>query len=133
VKYKAGILFPNDLTQRTFHELYRMHLPLFVPSDDWLLRIQEHSNWGYRSYGARTNYTTGEKFPWWARDAPPDHVMYYMPLADWNNFPHILRFDSVAHFFTFSDDDILDASTRMAAFYGDYQKRALRSLSVAMG
>eukprot|EP00397_Hematodinium_sp_SG-2012_P003537 GEMP01003545.1.p1 GENE.GEMP01003545.1~~GEMP01003545.1.p1 ORF type:complete len:1146 (+),score=225.25 GEMP01003545.1:62-3499(+) len=137
-KYKSVILFPNDLTQRTFHEIYRMHIPLFIPDDKWLSRLQVHSNWGYRSYGANTNYTQRlaanghPPFAWWARDALTDHVMYYMPLADWNNFPHILRFRGVAHFFTFSDAQILEASARMGAFHRDYYRRTLRSFSVAI-
>eukprot|EP00928_Gymnodinium_smaydae_P089412 TRINITY_DN73380_c0_g1_i1.p1 TRINITY_DN73380_c0_g1~~TRINITY_DN73380_c0_g1_i1.p1 ORF type:complete len:1080 (-),score=144.82 TRINITY_DN73380_c0_g1_i1:11-3148(-) len=115
--YKAAIVYPNDLHQRTFHELYQIGVPLLVPDPYGLYRAQRVSNWGYASYGTRTdqgkasaNPASAVYFgfpavehaavePWWdsfhAPPFPDGAPLVFQQAADWEQFPHVLRFESV--------------------------------------
>ena len=75
-------LWPNDLHQRTFHEVYRMGMPLLMPDADGLYRAQKMSNWGYSSYGARLVTLEEDRKhpfpPWWnSFNATPEIVSYW--------------------------------------------------------
>ncbi|CAE7362411.1 unnamed protein product [Symbiodinium necroappetens] len=99
--FDAAILWPNDLHQRTFHEAYRMAIPLLMPDSASLFRAQRMSNWGYASYGASTvgldaggSSSPRHPFPpWWnSFNATPDVIGYWVQFADWEQLPHIQRF-----------------------------------------
>ena len=98
--FDVAILWPNDLHQRTFHEVYRMGMPLLMPDADGLYRSQKMSNWGYASYGARLELsedTYRHPFPpWWnSFNATPEVVNYWERFADWQQMPHVQRFSSL--------------------------------------
>ncbi|CAE7237725.1 unnamed protein product [Symbiodinium sp. CCMP2456] len=99
--FDAAILWPNDLHQRTFHEAYRLAIPLLMPDSASLFRAQRMSNWGYASYGASTvgldadgSSSPRHPFPpWWnSFNATPDVIGYWVQFADWEQLPHIQRF-----------------------------------------
>ncbi|CAL1145984.1 unnamed protein product [Cladocopium goreaui] len=98
--FDAAILWPNDLHQRTFHEVYRMGMPLLMPDADGLYRAQKMSNWGYSSYGARLVTLEEDRKhpfpPWWnSFNATPEIVSYWERFADWQQMPHVQRFSSL--------------------------------------
>eukprot|EP00931_Biecheleriopsis_adriatica_P087473 TRINITY_DN61937_c0_g1_i1.p1 TRINITY_DN61937_c0_g1~~TRINITY_DN61937_c0_g1_i1.p1 ORF type:complete len:963 (+),score=152.03 TRINITY_DN61937_c0_g1_i1:58-2889(+) len=96
--YSAAVLWPNDLHQRTFHEVYRMGMPLFLPGDVWLYRLQLNVNWGYSSYAGRLPLPIEESFhePWWnAYSETISKVMFWQQFADWQQLPHVQRFTSI--------------------------------------
>ena len=98
--FDAAILWPNDLHQRTFHEVYRMGMPLLMPDANGLYRSQKMSNWGYSSYGARLPTLEEDRRhpfpPWWnSFEAAPEIVNYWERFADWQQMPHVQRFSSL--------------------------------------
>merc|ERR1712061_71953 len=110
--YDAAILYPNDIHQRTFHEVYKIGVPLLMPDSYGLYRVQRSANWGYTSYGGALRYTdTGVEehlasrarpesalVPWWnSFNAQPEGApIYFQRMADWEQFPHVLRFSNLA-------------------------------------
>jgi len=97
-KFSAAILYPNDIHQRTFHEVYRMGVPLFMPDSRGLYRVQRASNWGYSSYSGRLRgVTAGDALDFWwdSFSAGPDVVIPLQQFADWEQFPEVQRFSSL--------------------------------------
>lgn len=116
-KFHVAVLFPNDMEQRTFSELYRMGYPTYIPENEFLYRMQSYSPFGFASYGllgvseperARVDaYLSGnisrdaeDESPWWESKGvnkdDPGRVIRLIELATFNTYPHILRFDSIA-------------------------------------
>ena len=104
--FGAAVLYPNDLHQRTFHEVYKMGMPLFMPDAFGLFRAQRAANWGYSSYGAvlSEDFCEGCKItawdlpfdPWWnSFNATPEVVTFFQQFADWESLPHVQRFASL--------------------------------------
>eukprot|EP00913_Durusdinium_trenchii_P034870 g32618.t1 len=97
--FDLAILWPNDLHQRTFHEVYRMAMPLLMPDAEGLFRAQKMCNWGYASYGARLAQlpeSTHPFEPWWnSWSSSPQLVSYWERFSDWQQMPHVQRFASL--------------------------------------
>lgn len=149
--YGAAVLYPNDVHQRTFHEVYVMGVPLFVPDALGLYRAQRAANWGYASYGCAPMPRSEAELdatellakpgnepasgasaePWWnSFGASPEVVVPFQQLADWEQLPYVQRFGSVP--------GLLDAvatanlqliSQRMIAFHRQLSEDALLSIA----
>jgi len=136
--YSAAILYPNDVHQRTFHEVYRMGMPIFMPDSFGLFRAQRGANWGYTSYGG----SLGAEFvapgdealmllphaPWWnSFNATPDVVATFQQFADWEQFPHVQRFASLpALLDALLTVDLDDISRGMRSFHAGLEAEALK-------
>merc|ERR1719276_554701 len=106
--------------QRTFHEVYRMAMPVFVPDALGLYRVQRSSNWGYSSYGVHEAQGSASRpEPWWnSFRAMPDVVVYHQQNADWEQLPHVQRFASVPGLLhKLQTTDLADVSNCMAHFH----------------
>merc|ERR1712150_36893 len=109
--YSAAVFWPNDLHQRTFHEVYRMGMPLFVPDALTLYRMQRTVNWGYSSYACRLPESMYDEQsmgladsarshngydPWWdSYSESASKVLYWQRFADWEQMPAVQRFASI--------------------------------------
>eukprot|EP00929_Paragymnodinium_shiwhaense_P043367 TRINITY_DN22304_c0_g2_i3.p1 TRINITY_DN22304_c0_g2~~TRINITY_DN22304_c0_g2_i3.p1 ORF type:complete len:381 (+),score=37.13 TRINITY_DN22304_c0_g2_i3:939-2081(+) len=145
--YGAAVLYPNDIHQRTFHEVYKMGVPLMVPDELGLYRLQRVSNWGYTSYGGSLSRKTKAKQrasaidqdptnsmdAWWNsfQAAPEAAPLYFQQLADWHRMPHVMRFSSVPDFF--AQLQAADLTATSQSMRGFHQKLTAQALGIAAG
>eukprot|EP00931_Biecheleriopsis_adriatica_P004393 TRINITY_DN106071_c0_g1_i1.p1 TRINITY_DN106071_c0_g1~~TRINITY_DN106071_c0_g1_i1.p1 ORF type:complete len:1542 (+),score=306.10 TRINITY_DN106071_c0_g1_i1:15-4640(+) len=137
--FDGAVLWPNDLHQRTFHEAYRMGMPLFMPDAFGLFRAQRMSNWGYASYGGRLvdleSSSDSQQFPpWWnSFNATPEVVVHLQNFADWEQMPHIQRFASLPSLITaFRSADLSKISSDMLVFHKRICREAIELASQQM-
>ncbi|CAJ1330337.1 unnamed protein product, partial [Effrenium voratum] len=130
--YRAAVLLPNDLHQRTFHELFRMAMPLFLPDALGMYRLQRAANWGYASYGGRLpGMVSRHPFPpWWCTyRALPETVLYWQQFADWEQ-AHVQRFGSLPQLvLDLSELDLAEVSSKMMEKHAEVHQWALQVLS----
>ena len=95
LRHPAMVLIPYQVSTMFFFELYRMNLPLFVPSLKLLSTwAREHGVMWERVYG------TPERQPHTESDAEPGNpntnasLEYWLGHADFYVFPHVQLFDS---------------------------------------
>lgn len=101
-KHRCSVLIPNDLTMATFPEAYAMGLPIFLPQDEWLYRLQKSVPYGFMVYDGRLPQLNepaesgGEPPPFWAqkqRSMPA--VLHWLSTSDYSTWPHVQRFASI--------------------------------------
>lgn len=142
--YGAAILYPNDLHQRTFHELYAMGMPIFMPDSLGLYRVQRVASWGRPSYSASLR-AAGPKGPdedagneapepWWnAYTARPEVVAQFLPWSDWEQFPLVQRFPSLPGLLdALLEVDLPLLAKQMLAFRDRLRAEALTALARPM-
>ena len=96
VLYRCGVLVPNDLTMAAFAEAYAMGLPLFLPVDEWLYRLQKSVPYGFMVHAGSLPWIPGDPSPFWEeRTRPIRAVMKWLSLSDFSTWPHTQRFRSV--------------------------------------
>ena len=57
----GSVFLPNDIVMRTFYELYSLGVPIFLPRQDWVYRLQRIAPWGTMAYGVTSS---SESTPW---------------------------------------------------------------------
>lgn len=135
--YSAAVLYPNDLHQRTFHEVYRMGVPLFMPDASGLFRAQRGANWGYSSYGGvlpdqllgPTAAASALPYaPWWnSFNATPEVVISLQQFADWEQFPHVQRFGSLPGLLSgLLAANLAEISSQMRVYHAHLEEEALK-------
>ena len=98
VHYRALIIVPHDVSELSLTALYRMNIPMFVPSTDLLMAWCATG----RALGARQIGHPARQLDLLSvrSDAPDpneatrESLEYWLPFVDLNTLPHLLRFDS---------------------------------------
>eukprot|EP00439_Symbiodinium_sp_Y106_P046422 s3083_g5.t3 len=102
--HRCGVLVPNDLTMAAFSEAFAMGLPLFLPSDEWLYRLQKSVPYGFMVHGASSLFGASEHDGLQSSSLPPAWheksqsvlaVMSWLRLSDFSTWPSTLRFSSI--------------------------------------
>ncbi|KAL9645632.1 hypothetical protein ABK040_015847 [Willaertia magna] len=89
------VLIPYQLSIMSFFEMYRMNIPLFVPSKSLMIKWQsKYNNQFERIYGdpERLVFTPKERYDPNSNDF--DNLNYWLEFADYFVFPHLITFDS---------------------------------------
>eukprot|EP00928_Gymnodinium_smaydae_P087706 TRINITY_DN71937_c0_g1_i1.p1 TRINITY_DN71937_c0_g1~~TRINITY_DN71937_c0_g1_i1.p1 ORF type:complete len:715 (-),score=116.06 TRINITY_DN71937_c0_g1_i1:45-1877(-) len=114
VAYRCAVLVPNDLTMASFVEAYTMGIPLFMPTDEWLYRLQKSVPYGFMVNDGRlpvphisssiadvadvgdheTSSAVLEPF-WKERLRSPANVLHWLGISDFSTWPHSQRFSSI--------------------------------------
>ncbi|CAE8626034.1 unnamed protein product [Polarella glacialis] len=105
-RYRCGVLVPNDLTMAAFAEAYAMGLPIFLPSDEWLYRLQKSVPYGFMVHAGRLpvgadaggeEQAAGEQHsPFWKEKSRGlVTVLSWLRLSDFSTWPHAQRFGSI--------------------------------------
>eukprot|EP00929_Paragymnodinium_shiwhaense_P102852 TRINITY_DN66074_c0_g2_i1.p1 TRINITY_DN66074_c0_g2~~TRINITY_DN66074_c0_g2_i1.p1 ORF type:complete len:586 (+),score=81.04 TRINITY_DN66074_c0_g2_i1:89-1759(+) len=137
--YGAAVLYPNDIHQRTFHEVYKMGVPLLMPDVLGMYRLQRLANWGYTSYGGRLQDVEAASMssmkPWWdsfkaTPDGPP---AVFQRMADWEQMPHVQRFQSVpALLDKLQTIDLSSISRSMISFHKRLTQKSLGIIATSL-
>ncbi len=101
------ILFPWDPAPMAFFELYRLAVPLFLPSIEWIIRVHRATGWIYTEknndivLAGQHNNSHWPSQPFWDHDhgVNVNQVEYWYRWSDIANFPHVLYFDSAIQLF----------------------------------
>ncbi|CAE7212212.1 unnamed protein product [Symbiodinium natans] len=100
--HRCAILVPNDLTMAAFAEAFTMGLPLFLPADEWLYRLQKSVPYGFMVHGAalfgtQLGHLHGSPLPpvWCEKAQSLIAVMSWLRLSDFSTWPSTLRFRSI--------------------------------------
>jgi len=108
---KAALFIPSDIHQRTFIELYRMHVPTFMPNAEWLLRLPLIAPFGsFAHKGALPPeerltdpphddyaYPSGNAVPAFFDPAATSAraLFHWYHYSDYAQYPHIVRCGSI--------------------------------------
>ncbi|OLP90906.1 hypothetical protein AK812_SmicGene27455 [Symbiodinium microadriaticum] len=102
--HRCGVLVPNDLTMSAFSEAFAMGLPLFLPSDEWLYRLQKSVPYGFMVHGTSLLFAAPDHDGLQSSSLPPAWheksqsvlaVMSWLRLSDFSTWPATLRFSSI--------------------------------------
>eukprot|EP00913_Durusdinium_trenchii_P029784 g27910.t1 len=122
--FRAAVLYPYDVALAIFYELYTMSMPLLLPSERLLSfyvfrglhsNAEYHFVWDEHQASASAWMApfvpAMEPSKWFARAAP------WSLRTDFAQFPHLLRFSSVAELFErLESSDWAEVSRQMSRF-----------------
>lgn len=101
LQHRAMVLIPYQVSTMFFFEIYRMNVPIFVPSLQLLVSwVREYGILWERLYG------TPERLPHSRMDEDPmpspyandtESLSFWLNHSDYYVFPHVQRFDSWEH------------------------------------
>eukprot|EP00929_Paragymnodinium_shiwhaense_P027959 TRINITY_DN16297_c0_g1_i1.p1 TRINITY_DN16297_c0_g1~~TRINITY_DN16297_c0_g1_i1.p1 ORF type:complete len:746 (-),score=104.65 TRINITY_DN16297_c0_g1_i1:37-2274(-) len=100
---QAAFFIPSDLHQRTFIELYRMSIPIFMPDAEWLIRLPLVAPFGTFAYHGVASGRDADALPgaadvptfFSAEDATVRAVYHWYSYSDYAHFPHIEKCKSI--------------------------------------
>jgi len=104
---KAAFFIPSDIHQRTFIELYRMLIPMFMPNAEWFLRLPLIAPFGTFAYNgslpaedqsldtAMDSAQHGVPFSFDPNSATARAVFHWYHYSDYAHFPHVSRCNSI--------------------------------------
>ena len=101
--HRCAVLVPNDLTMAAFVEAFTMGIPIFLPTDVWLYRLQKAVPYGFMVHGGQlpmeseTESETKEYPPpfWQEKTRQRASVLYWLRTSDFSTWPHVQRFASI--------------------------------------
>ena len=135
LNYRALIVVPHDVSELSLTALYRMNIPMFVPSAELLTTWCEQ---GYALTARRIGQPPHEKgligAPLGAAPDPNlqtrETLTYWLPLVDANVLPHLIRFDSVPDLVSqLSREDIDETLERATASMAAHNAELRRTLA----
>jgi hypothetical protein len=104
--HRAMIHFPYQVSVMSFFEQYRMNLPLFVPSIEFLVELHlkyailNERTWGRIRGGGQVRGSPIERHPRYPvpldpnDEASPEALRYWLQFSDFYTKPHVQYFDS---------------------------------------
>lgn len=114
VSYRALVHAPYNASIMSFFEQYWANIPLFVPTIRFLLEMRSEGypllseiSWN-RTFKLKSKSAISCKCEYDPNNYESDEAMlYWMRYADYYNFKHVLRFDSLDHLQEYKNREVM--------------------------